>query len=372
MVNRRFWGTYGQMMRKRYGRFGIVIGMVLLVGNLCAQVSVQGVTANGKPLSYRPNQPIRLDALDNDVTFTFRAKPGSVYQYKLEGFDRQWINSQYPIARYTNLDGNEYVLAVRTLQGNRVVGQVRVRVSVERELTEEWWFVPAILVYAVLLLGAAMYFFMLYNFRQKLKVQSIRYRIAADLHDEVGATLSSIAMATNMVKRKMDVNQADVVALLDTIKTDSEETIHTIRDTVWTINPDNDSPDKLFEKMRSFAFQVLTARDIALQFENQIPFDKSLKISMEQRRNLYLIFKEAINNIAKHSQATKVQVLISRSATGLHWLIADNGIGFNLIQQTGGNGLKNFRNRAAESFMDLTIDTSSGSGCRISIVVPEL
>jgi signal transduction histidine kinase len=224
----------------------------------------------------------------------------------------------------------------------------------------------------LVLLGAAMYFFMLYNFRQKLKVQSIRYRLAADLHDEVGATLSSIAMATNMVQRKIGSAQADVHSLLAHIKADSEETIHIIRDTVWAINPDNDSPQKLFEKMRSLAFQMLTTQNIALAFDNQVLFNKRLKINMEQRRNLYLIFKEAINNIAKHSEATKVYVCITRSAAGLHWLIEDNGVGFDTHQQTDGNGLKSFRSRASESFIDLTLESAPGNGTRLVMVVLEV
>ncbi len=306
------------------------------------------------------------------VTFAARPGPGLSYQYKLDGFDPQWQSSPYPVARYTRLPGGTYRFQIRYRADGRLSATVTIPVSVERELMEEGWFWPSVVVYVLVLLGAAMYFFMLYNFRQKLNVQSIRYRIAADLHDEVGATLSSIAMATNMVQRKVNGNQADVLSLLATIKADSEETIHTIRDTVWTINPDNDSPEKLFEKMRSFAFQVLTTQNIALQFDNQVRFDKRLKISMESRRNLYLIFKEAINNIAKHSEATKAYVQITRSAEGLHWRIDDNGAGFDTGQQTDGNGLKNFRSRATESLIELTIDSEPGKGTRISMIVPEL
>lgn len=361
-------------MPTRYLQLGLLIFLHVIPSRPHAQVYVQRVTVNGAVFPHRANQPIRLAALANDITFTFSSaqnQPGT-YQYKLEGFDRHWITSPYPVVRYTNLAGKEYVLTVRHVVNQRVTAFIRVPVSIERELTEEWWFIPAVLVYALVLLGALMYFFILYNFRQKLKVQSLRYRIAADLHDEVGATLSSIAMATNMVQRKVGSTQPDVQSLLATIKADSEETIHMIRDTVWTINPDNDSPEKLFEKMRSLAFQLLTVQNIALQFENQVTFNKTLKISIEQRRNLYLIFKEAINNIAKHSAATEACVQITRSAQGLHLRIEDNGVGFDPDQPTDGNGLKNFRSRAADSFIDLIIDSSSGNGTRLLLVVPEL
>lgn len=339
-----------------------------------AQVTLRQVVVNGSPVSVRPNQPLHLKALDNDVVFTFTTVPGDSirYQFKLDSFDKTWVSTPYPQARYTNLPGADYLFSARLVTGKHVSGITSLPVLVERELMEEWWFIPSISVYVLLLVGAAMYFFLLYNFRQKLKLQSIRYRIASDLHDEVGATLSSIAIATNMVKRKVGHTQPDVQQLLEHIRVDSEETIHTIRDTVWAINPDNDSLDKLIEKMRSFAFQLLTAQDIALQFDNQVVFDKSLKINMEQRRNLYLIFKEAINNIAKHSEATKAYVHITRSTEGLHWLIEDNGRGFDTSLQTEGNGLNNFRKRASESFIDLTIDSIPGKGTRLGMVVPEL
>jgi hypothetical protein len=338
------------------------------------QAVVKGLVVNGKTLSFQANQPVRLSVVDKDVTFTFATSPWSNirYRYKLVGFDQQWCNSRYPIARYTNLSGGEYVLVICCVINGRIAHSTSIPVLVERRLVEEWWFIPSVIIYILVLLGAAIYFFILYNFRQKLKVQAIRYRLAADLHDEVGATLSSIAMATHMVQRKLGSAPPDVNSLLDHIKSDSEETVHTIRDTVWTINPDNDSPQKLFEKMRSFAFQVLTAKEIALQFDNQALPNKQLKINMEQRRNLYLIFKEAIHNIAKHSEATKACVWITRSTDGLHWLIEDNGIGFDTQQLTNGNGLRNFRSRASESFIDLTIDAAPGNGTRIRMMVPEL
>jgi len=338
------------------------------------QLSVQEVTFNGKKLSYKPNDALHLPAMAEDVIFTFREgrSRASSYQYKLTGFDRQWVSSPYPVARYTNLDGKEYVLAVRSVVDGRIVSRLSIPVSVERELTEEWWFIPSLVVYILALAGAGMYFFILYNFRQKLKVQAIRSRIAADLHDEVGATLSSIAFATNMVQRKLDGSQPDVESILSNIKADSEETIHSIRDTVWAISPDNDSPEKLFEKMRSHAFQVLTARNIDLLFDNQVQEGNSLKINMEQRRNLYLIFKEAINNIAKHSRANRARVLITHSREGLYLHIEDDGAGFSLNGPSTGNGLRNFRARAAESLIDLEIDSSPGQGTRLKVTIPEL
>lgn len=359
-------------MSLSYCRLGLLIGLLAHAVGGYAQACIQAVTANGKALPYRANQPIRLAALVNDVTFTFSTGPGISYQYKLEGFDQHWNSSPYPVAHYTNLTGAEYALNVRYLQNGRVTASIQVPVSVERELVEEWWFIPSVIVYIGLLLGAVIYFFLLYNFRQQLKMQAIRYRIAADLHDEVGATLSSIAISTKLAQKKIGDALPDVQPILDTIKADAEETMYTIRDTIWTINPDNDSLEKLFEKMRSFAAQLLTAQGIALQYDNQMLFDKSPTISMEQRRNVYLMVKEAITNIANHSQATKVAVHISRTAEGIDLLITDNGVGFDPSIDYEGNGLKNFRSRAKASFITLTIQSKVGQGTQVAMSVPEL
>jgi signal transduction histidine kinase len=317
---------------------------------------------------------IHLEALHNDVLFEFAPLVQGVayYEFKLDGFDSGWTRTQYPTTRYTNLSGDEYRFVVRLHKGKTIVVTESIPVSVEKELQEEFWFIPAVVFYIVLLISAAIYFFLLYNFRQKLKMQSMRYKIASDLHDEVGATLSSIAISTRLVRNRVGDSNPEVKPILDRIKSDSEDTIHTIRDTVWAINPDNDAPEKLFEKMRSFGFQLLSALDIALEFDNSIPVGKKMKISMEQRRNIFLMFKEAINNIAKHSGASKVHVSLLSGADGLKMIIEDNGKGFNTDTEFEGNGLKSFRHRAQESFMDLQLSSIPGKGTRIEVEIPEI
>lgn len=343
--------------------------------SVSGQLAVDKVVANGKSLPLQAGKPIRLAALDNNVTFLFGpvSADSATYQYQLVGFDRTWQSSPYPQARYTNLTGNDYTLRVR--QRGRAgpwSAITSVPVQVERALTEEWWFVPSVVVYIVLLLGAAIYFFLLYNFRQKLKMQAIRYRIAADLHDEVGATLSSIAISTNLIQRKVGISRPDIQPMLDAIRADSEETIYTIRDTIWAINPDNDSLDKLFEKLRSFAYQVLTAQGIALDFRNDLTNANNLTMSMEQRRNVYMMAKEAINNIAKHAAATKASIGISRTTDGIGLTISDDGCGFDTTMGYEGNGLKNFRQRAEASFITLSLTSAPGRGTCLTLDVPTL
>lgn len=333
---------------------------------------ILSIRINGQTKPFNSKVPLQLSALDDDLVIQFQPQPDSQYQYFLENYDKSWGSSPYPIVRYTNLVGGDYILKVRTLQNNQLSSILSFTISTERSLTEEWWFLPSVIFYSLLLLGAGIYFFLLYNFREKLKVETIRQKIASDLHDEIGATLSSISIATRVVQKKLGKQANGLSPILEQIKTDSEDTIQTIRDTVWAINPENDSVELLFEKMRSFALQILTVQNIALDFKNEYQYAKSLKMSMEQRRNVYMMYKEAINNIAKHAQATKVSVLILKANEGFKLVISDNGKGFNYQENHEGNGLKNFKKRAEESFMEFKMSSEIGKGTELEMMVFEV
>jgi signal transduction histidine kinase len=330
------------------------------------------ITSKGKAKSISSQNTLSLAALEDDLIIEWQPCDCSSYRYRLEGVDKDTVNCAYPVARYTNLTGGDYTFWVQSRHKGIWSKLTVITLKVEKSTTEEWWFWPAVTIYALLLVGAAIYFFLLYNFRQKLKIQSLRNRIAADLHDEVGATLSSIAISTRLVEKKFGAQAPEMLSILQQIKTDSEDTIQSIRDTVWTLNPNNDSVEQLFEKMRSLAFQLLTPQDISLDFNNQLSATEinRLKMSMEQRQNIYLIFKEALNNILKHAEATKVSVDLRMTKEGeLRLFISDNGRGFDTSQDYEGNGLKNFKKRALESFMEVKLDSKIENGTQLEVIV---
>ncbi|MFN8345562.1 MAG: histidine kinase [Spirosomataceae bacterium] len=333
--------------------------------------SVLSVTSKGKAKSFTSDNTIALAALEDDLIIRWSPCNCS-YRFRLEGVDSDTVNWPYPVARYTNLQGGDYTFWVQAQQKGSWSKPTVITLKVEKSTTEEGWFWPVVAVYVLLLVGAAIYFILLYNFRQKLKLHSLRNRIAADLHDEVGATLSSIAISTRLVEKKFGGKAPEMLSILQQIKTDSEDTIQSIRDTVWTLNPNNDSVDQLFEKMRSLAFQLLTPQDISLDFHNQLSGTElnRLKMSMEQRQNIYLIFKEALNNILKHAEATKVKVKLQMTQEGeLHLFIADNGRGFDTTRGYEGNGLKNYKKRALEGFMEIKLDSKVGKGTQLEVIV---
>jgi signal transduction histidine kinase len=335
------------------------------------------------------NDLVELKALDDDVVLEFKGIETTplhidTFQFILEGYDKQWSKTTFPIARYTQLKGGDYTLKAKWNNDDATLWSKKIHI--ERALSEEPWFYPSIVSCILLILGALFYFWSIYNLRQKLKVQTIRNHIASDLHDEVGATLSSVSISVRTVQRKLSKDAPELANILDKVRAISEETNHNLRDTVWTINPENDSFQKMMDRMSAFAYQILPAQEIELTFENTVDATKPFKISMEQRRNIYLMFKEAVNNIARHSEATKAVIKISREKEGILLHIEDNGKGFSISDNYEGNGLKNFRRRAADSFIDLNVkstplsydeagsvlDAKIPSGTTITMLIPEL
>jgi len=137
---------------------------------------------------------------------------------------------------------------------------------------------------------------------------------------------------------------------------------------VWTINPENDQFEKIILRMRNFAFDLLGAKKIDFEFDADDDITR-LKLPMEVRKNLYLIFKEAANNMVKYSEANRAMISIKEEKGNLTMLIRDNGKGFDLNQLTEGNGLKNMRKRAEEIGAKLLIESFPGSGTLIQLKI---
>lgn len=201
-----------------------------------------------------------------------------------------------------------------------------------------------------------------YRTRQQLKLQTLRNKIARDLHDDVGSTLSSIAIFSQMAQEQ----SREVQPLLTTIEDSSRKMLDAMADIVWTINPENDQFEKIIQRMRSFAYELLGAKGMDFEFVADEEVGKT-KLSMEARKNLYLIFKEATNNMVKYSGADKAMFTIKEDKKYLTLLIRDNGKGFDMSQPREGNGLKNMRKRAEEIGAMLTIDSTPGIGTSINL-----
>ncbi|MEP7170962.1 MAG: tetratricopeptide repeat protein, partial [Bacteroidota bacterium] len=209
--------------------------------------------------------------------------------------------------------------------------------------------------------------FFIYNSirtRQKLKLQTLRNKIASDLHDDVGSTLSSISIFSEMAKEQ----SSEVTPMLEQIGDSSRKMLDAMADIVWTINPENDQFEKIILRMKSFAFELLGAKKIDFEFNADENVSK-LKLPMDVRKNLYLIFKEATNNMVKYAEANKASFSISGNKEKLTMLIRDNGKGFDVNKDSQGNGLKNMRKRAKEIGANLLIESEAGTGTTLQLIL---
>lgn len=295
--------------------------------------------------------------------------------YQLSQVNSHVFCDTVSMVSYSNLRGGDYVFTVWQEGKQGESNKKTLKIKKIRDVMEEEWFFPSVAFYILLLVSAIIYFWTIYNFRQRIKVENMRNQIASDLHDEVGATLSSIGIFAQTLQKRMNKGTPENLPIVEKIMASSDETITNLRDTVWAINPSNDDMPKLLEKMRAFAYQILTAKEIPLQFENGFETMLSMKISMEQRRNVYLMFKETIHNIVKHANASQVIIEAKREKDCVRLTIQDNGKGFDCDLLRGvsdGNGLKNLERRANECFIKLKIESKIGEGTTVSMLIPEI
>jgi signal transduction histidine kinase len=199
-------------------------------------------------------------------------------------------------------------------------------------------------------------------------VFSERNRIASDLHDDIGAALSSIRIYSGAAQKNLHTNVEETADLIARINEGSTGMMERMGDIVWSINPKNDTAQSLLLRMKTFASEVLSTLDIRIAYhvDNSIT---DLHPTMTARRNIYLIFKEAVNNIAKYSKASNVVVEMSIADNQFLLHIADDGVGFHTAQAQQGNGLVNMNNRAKALHGQLHITSHVGRGTKLQFKV---
>jgi signal transduction histidine kinase len=181
--------------------------------------------------------------------------------------------------------------------------------------------------------------------RQRMKEMELRQSIAADLHDEVGSSLSSIYMLSEMASANPTAGSQQK-EMLHKVTSYSKETMDKMSDIVWMIKQDTEDGKDLQERMQRFLYEMCSSKGIIHHFEGELL--QSLKPSTEQKKAIYLIFKEAVNNALKYASAEHIQVTISKQQNLVEMKISDDGKGFVAASGNQGNGLMNMQNRARE------------------------
>jgi signal transduction histidine kinase len=197
---------------------------------------------------------------------------------------------------------------------------------------------------------------------------AMRNSISENLHDDIGASLSNIGILTELAKRNIE-NELKSKEYLDKAGEDIQRISESISDIVWNINPKYDELRNLFIRMKRYAADMLDGKNISyeLNFSEEA---EALSLSMEKRRNFYLIFKEAVNNLVKYSQAKNAMIEVSSFPHHLQLSIKDDGKGFDTSAKSTGNGLHNMQKRAQEMKGNFRIQSTTGKGTEIVLEIP--
>jgi two-component system, NarL family, sensor histidine kinase UhpB len=194
-----------------------------------------------------------------------------------------------------------------------------------------------------------------------------RLRISSELHDEVGATLSGIAMYSHLTKEQMKRGLSiEIEKSLNVMQESSTQMVDKLSDIVWLINPEQDPLEKLITRLEEYAIQMAAIKDMKVKIH--VPEKiADIHLPIEQRRNIYLFCKEAINNAVKYSNATTLELSIKEMDGKLEFSVSDNGQGFDAVMVRRGNGLENMQKRADDIGAKLILQSKLNEGALVSM-----
>jgi signal transduction histidine kinase len=211
-------------------------------------------------------------------------------------------------------------------------------------------------------------YFHYYRLKQEIAIERMRSQIATDLHDDIGSTLSGIAIFSEMGCRETGEISPKASGLFRRIGESSLSILDALDDIVWAINPENDSLRPLIIRIQDFATGILEAKQIT--YNINIPSgSQDIKLSMIGRKNIYLIFKEGIHNLVKHSGCNQASIGIDINNNSIRFHIEDDGIGFDPSTVRNGNGLNNMRRRAEYIGASISIKSAPGNGTNITVQI---
>jgi two-component sensor histidine kinase len=329
---------------------------------------LETVIVNNKDTLQSTN--IKLPYYKNDVQFilsspVFYDASTISFHYRIAGIDKEWQTTRtgQRVLRYASLAPGNYTFEAYAInnKGGRQKQMITFSVSINRPWWKQEWFYTLFF----LIVATFIYFLEQYRVRQLLKVEHMRRKISGDLHDDIGATLSSINIYSELVKKEKR-NETYINA----IQQHAKEVIEKLDELIWSINPRNDNFEQLINRMQSYGRPLLQAKGIATQFNYAQGILKE-RLPVQVKQNLYLVYKELINNTVKHSGAGMCRVDINCRDNVIYLIVMDDGKGFDVKESgKGRNGIYNIKERVEKMKGRLTIESILKKGTTVMVSVP--
>jgi signal transduction histidine kinase len=310
---------------------------------------------------------LRLEAHQNSVQIDYVGlswNPGEAlrYQYRMEGTGEDWSPPTDQRTHYARLSPGSYRFAVRAVSTQGLVSLTPAVVSftIRPPVWQRWWF----LTLAALLVASVAYAFYRNRLARMIELERVRTRIATDLHDDIGSSLSHMAILSEVASRRVGQDDPDAKDVLSQIAGVSRELVDSMSDIVWAINPSKDRLSDLSKRMRRFAGEVLPANNI--DFRLHTP-EEDVPLGADLRRHLFLIFKESVHNLVRHARCTRAEIDLRREGSLLILKISDNGGGFDPASEYDGDGLVSMRQRAQGLGGQLEMVSQAGHGTTVRL-----
>ncbi len=289
------------------------------------------------------------------------------YSYRLNGSQDTAWSKPFPIHKvsFANLLPGNYDFEVRMLGWNGTFGK---KTSYKFRINPPFWQQTWFLLLALAAFLAVLYSFYRYRIRQLNQIQEVRNRIASDLHDEIGSSLTHVNILSEIGKKTSepsDQSQQIFERIGEEVQTSSEA----LDDIIWSVSTRTDTAEDLISRMRRYASELFEAKGISFSL-HETDLDETQSIGLELRRDFYLIYKELLRNILRHAHATEVDISIKGENRFLELVISDNGQGFNPETPTDRQGLHSIRSRVAKWKGHISIDSSPDKGTSIRIGLP--
>ncbi|MEZ4417967.1 MAG: triple tyrosine motif-containing protein, partial [Gemmatimonadota bacterium] len=314
---------------------------------------------------------LRLAPRENFFAFSFAALDFTDvtlnrYEYQLDPLDERWRdNGNYNVANYTAVKPGHYTFRVRARNAEGVWNNEGLQIPVF--VAAPWYktiWAQSAAVALVLSLISALYWYRLWQLRER---QALRLRIAGRLHDDIGANLAAMSLKADMVRTAEGLDERRRKQLEDLSRL-ARETAHQVRETVWVVNTQYDTLAGLVSKMRDTADVLLGGRfDVTFRAPEALP---QRRMEMEVRQDIYLLFKESLQNIVKHSEGETVQVDVSLVGSELRVRVEDDGKGFDPNDPRLGNGLGLMKQRATRHHGRLTFTSRPSDGTVVELAIP--
>lgn len=353
------------------------------------EVPVEGqderAEAYSLPMRISDLNKIELPFDQNFLSFEFAAleytNPSqNQYAYQLIGVDKEWVYSgTRRFADYPNLPSGTYTFQVKASNNDGIWNEqpISVLISIAPPPWKSWW---AYLIYAFLIIGG-IYQLIRYRtrkVRQAVRLQArieqakveerelVRAQSSRDFHDEAGNHITKISLYTGLIKRGTEQN-SQLGEYANHIERNLNALSGGMRDFIWVLDPQKDGLNETIQRLIDFGYEMFEHSEIEFVARNEIPKEIHIRLDVSAKRNLLLIFKEAMNNTLKYAKASSVQFLLKLEEGFLHVELLDDGMGFDQDKLVRVNGLNNMKTRAEKMQANFEVEAIPGLGTRIII-----